>query len=135
MINQQFPLAVHLLAVLAYRGGRVDSRALAASMDTHPVVVRRLLGALRRADLVATTAGKGGGATLTRPPARVTLRDIYDAVEPPAVIPCTARRVLQRCPVSCGMKTITARLAMKADDALRRELRRTTLADLIREIR
>ena len=53
-------MAVHVLAVLAYQeGDRVTSALLASSVNTNPVIVRRLLLALQRARLVET--GKGAG--------------------------------------------------------------------------
>jgi hypothetical protein len=60
-------MAVHVLAVLAYKeGDRVTSALLAASINTNPVIVRRLLLALQRAKLVETGKGAGSGSRLSR---------------------------------------------------------------------
>ncbi len=66
MVNQQFTFAVHIMTALACAPGLMDSQTLAASVNTNPVVVRRLLLALRRAGLIETQAGKNGGARLGR---------------------------------------------------------------------
>lgn len=51
-------MAVHVMTVLAYKeGDRVTSAFLAGSVNTNPVIIRRLLLALQRARLVET--GKG----------------------------------------------------------------------------
>ena len=48
-------MAVHVLAVLAYKeGDPVTSAMLAGSINTNPVIIRRLLLALQRAKLVET---------------------------------------------------------------------------------
>jgi DNA-binding IscR family transcriptional regulator len=55
-------MAVHVLAVLAYKeGDPVTSARLAASINTNPVIVRRLLLSLQRARLVETRKGAGSG--------------------------------------------------------------------------
>jgi DNA-binding IscR family transcriptional regulator len=61
----------------------IGSQTLAASVNTNPVVVRRLLLALRRARLIETFTGKHGGARLRKRPNDISLADIYDAVESP----------------------------------------------------
>jgi DNA-binding IscR family transcriptional regulator len=58
----------------------MTSEELADSIRTNPVVVRRLLGALRRAGLVETRRGVGGGVVLARSADRITLKDAYDAI-------------------------------------------------------
>ena len=61
----RFAMAVHVLAVLAYKDGdRVTSSLLAGSVNTNPVVIRRLLLALQRAKLVETRKGAGLGSRL-----------------------------------------------------------------------
>ena len=60
-------MAVHVLAVLAYKDGdRVTSELLARSVNTNPVVIRRLLLALQEARLVETRKGAGFGSRLSR---------------------------------------------------------------------
>ena len=64
-------MAVHVLAVLAYKeGDRVTSATLAGSVNTNPVIVRRLLLSLQKARLVETCKGAGSGSRLSRSPRR-----------------------------------------------------------------
>jgi Rrf2 family protein len=136
MVNQQFAFAVHIMTVLAFtRDEIVDSKTLAASVNTNAVVVRRLLLALRRAKLIRTYAGKHGGAKLSKKPGRVTLLDIYAAVEPRSIIPVNERKAFPRCPVSCNMKRIMNRVAETAEMAVRKQLRTITLKQLVSQVR
>jgi Rrf2 family protein len=135
VVNQQFTFAVHIMTALAFSPGEViGSQTLAASVNTNPVVVRRLLLALRRARLIETFTGKHGGARLGKKPQQISLVDIYDAVEPRPVIPVNERRVLKKCHVSCNMKAIMSRVAETTEEAVRKHLRRITLAQLVRKV-
>jgi Rrf2 family protein len=74
----RFSVALHILAHLAEAGEQpTTSEVLAAHCQTHPVVVRRSLAGLREAGIVAAVKGHGGGWTLARPPATVSLREVY----------------------------------------------------------
>jgi len=136
VVNQQFTFAVHIMTALAFSPGQViGSRTLAASVNTNPVVVRRLLLALRRAGLIQTFTGKHGGARLRKRPREISLLDIYDAVEPRPVIRVNERKVFRKCPVSCNMKSVMSRVAEGAEDAVRKHLRGIILAQLVRKVR
>ncbi len=136
MVNQQFTFAVHIMTALAFSPREViGSQTLAASVNTNPVVVRRLLLALRRAGLIETFTGKHGGARLRKRPREISLLDIYDAVEPHPVIRVNERKVFKKCPVSCNMKSVMSRVAEGAEDAVRKHLRGIALAQLVRKVR
>ncbi|MBT2557045.1 Rrf2 family transcriptional regulator [Hymenobacter sp. ISL-91] len=81
-MNTRFAVATHIMAYLAHSAGQpVSSDVLAGSAGTHPVVVRRLLGTLRTAGLVRSQRGAGGGTLLARPPAAISLLDVYRAMQ------------------------------------------------------
>jgi len=113
----------------------LGSQTLAASVNTNPVVVRRLLLALRRAGLIETLAGKHGGARLRAKPERIRLVDIYDAVESRPVISVNERKVMKHCQVSCHMKSVMSSVAESTEQAVRKHLRGITLAQLVRKMR
>jgi len=82
MISSRVAVAVHVLAYMAWKRSEAQtSERIAASVNTNPVVVRRLMGALRNAGMVSVQPGVGGGATLQRDPGDITLLDVYRAVE------------------------------------------------------
>ena len=135
MVNQRFTFAVHIMTALAFAGDLVDSQTLARSVNTHPVVVRRLLQSLRRVGLVETYAGKHGGFKLAKSPARISLLAIYEAVQPQPVIAISERRASKDCRVSCNMKRIMMSVAESAEQAVRKRLHAITLQQLVREVR
>ena len=78
--SSRFSVALHLLAHLVDVPEPQTSEALAACVRTNPVVVRRTLAGLREAGLVSSSRGPGGGWSLARSAADVTLRDVYAAL-------------------------------------------------------
>ena len=63
--NSRFAVSLHILAYLVYRtGSAIPSAEIAASVDTNPVVIRRLLSALVKARLVRAQKGASGGFSL-----------------------------------------------------------------------
>ncbi|MGI9088827.1 MAG: Rrf2 family transcriptional regulator [Chthoniobacterales bacterium] len=134
MVNQQFTFAVHIMTALAFSNEVMDSKTLAASVNTNPVVVRRILLALRRAKLVETFAGTHGGAKLRKKPGQISLVEIYDAVEPRPVIAINQRKAWRHCDVSCHMKAIMSSVAKSTDEAVRKHLRRITLKQLVEKV-
>jgi Rrf2 family protein len=135
VVNQQFTFAVHIMTALAFSPGEViGSQTLAASVNTNPVVVRRLLLALRHAQLIETFTGKHGGARLRKKPREISLMDVYDAVAARPVIPVNERKAFKKCHVSCKMKSIMSGVAESTEDAVRKHLRGITLAQLVRRV-
>ena len=60
--NCRFAFAVHVLSALALAPeGALNSEQLAQTVNTNPVVIRRLLLDLREAKLIETQRGPGGG--------------------------------------------------------------------------
>jgi Rrf2 family protein len=131
-------VAIHILTLLAQGaagGAPVTSEFIAGSVNTNPVVIRRLLAALREAGLVRSQGGPGGGWTLVVPAARISLRDVYRAVEQEPLFPLHPSAPNPRCPVG---RTIQAALSAHYEEARRaveRDLARTTIAGLLEEVR
>src|SRR5258708_36815290 len=77
----RFSVAVHALALIDhFDGRRLTSESVADSVGTNASFVRRLLAMLARAEIVESSAGIAG-ARLARPAGKITLLDIYRAVD------------------------------------------------------
>ena len=57
------------------------SADIAQHAGTNPVVVRRVLGRLKEAGLLTSEKGHAGGWRLARKPGRITLADVYLALD------------------------------------------------------
>lgn len=133
--NSLLASAVQILCVIAWRGNeRVYAEQLAKSLDTNPVVVRRVLKALEGQGLVTLRPGRHGGVELLRSPDEITLEDIYKAVEPDGTLFALRERGNPRCPVSRSMQRALPALFDAADTAVNDTLRRTRLSTLVAQI-
>jgi Rrf2 family protein len=127
--------AVQMLCVIAWRGGKgANSELLAKSLNTNPVVVRRILKTLENHGLVKVRPGRHGGVELLRSPADITLEDVYKAVEPDGALFALRERGNQRCPVNNAMIRTLPSLFGTVDAAVDNVLRRTKIASLVEKI-
>jgi Rrf2 family protein len=128
----RFAMAVHVLAVLAYKeGDRVTSASLAGSVNTNPVIVRRLLLSLQKAKLVETCKGAGAGSRLSRSPRRINMAEVYRSVEDAEPFAKPARKPNTTCPVGHCILEALAKVFGSAQNAMERDLAKTTLADVM----
>ena len=135
-MNTRFAVAVHILTFLQTQQGEpATSELVASSVNTNPSLIRRLLSQLARAGLTTSQMGTGGGALLGKPADRITLLDVYRAVdEDREVIPLHAAPN-PRCPVGRNIHAVLEGRIEAAEQALQAELDRTTIADLAGDVR
>lgn len=88
-MTSEFTIGLHVLGFLTARGGQpLTSELLARTYGTSPVVLRRVLSKLRKAGLIATRRGVGGGSVLARPASEISLLDAYSALtDSPVLLP------------------------------------------------
>ncbi len=129
-------MAVHVLAVLAYHeGDRVTSTALAGSVNTNPVIIRRLLLSLQKAGLVDTCKGAGAGSRLSRSPRRINLAEVFRSVEVAESFAMLSRKPNAQCPIGQGIIDVLDRIFASAQRAMEQDLAKTTLAGVIGRVK
>jgi Rrf2 family protein len=136
-VNSRMTVAVHILSylVLASRK-RIDpitSEQIAKSVRTNPVVIRRLLGLLRKRGLVRSRRGVNAGWTLARNPAAITLLDVYNAVDDGPLFGLHASPPNPQCPIGRGLPTTLRKVYGSLEDELRRRLARTSVDEVLAE--
>jgi Rrf2 family protein len=131
----RFAFAVHVLAVLAHhREAAASSDLLARSVNTNAVVIRRILAELRRAGLVETRPGAGGGARLAEPPEAISLDAVYRALACGPSFAPHPRQPNHRCPVGRGIESVLNEVFSTAQGAFEAALSQRTLADVLEEV-
>ena len=124
-------LALHVLAHLVEAGVRpTTSEDLAAHFCTNPVVIRRSLAGLREAGLVASVKGHGGGWTIARPAAAISLGAVYAALDARGEL--TPRRVpdISGCLIEQAVDEALDGFYVEMETLLVQRLEAISLADL-----
>jgi Rrf2 family protein len=133
--NVQFSIAVHLLAGLACGCGEdMTSADLARSVNTSPSFIRRIVAKLSHAGLVETCTGKSGACWLARDAAKISLLDIYRAVDAPKAFAVHSYPSQKACFVSCHIKNALEKALGKTQKAMESALRGISLADIVTEV-
>ena len=139
-MNSRLTVASHVLGLIAFlereEGRGATSDELADSVGTNAVVIRRVLGQLKHAGLIASRRGAGGGSVLARDPRDITLRAVYEAVQDAGseLIGRHANGVGADCPVAPVIAEYLNELYVDAEEALKRTLARVTVDAMSRDV-
>lgn len=132
--------ALHSLLILTARSEPVSARDLARFQDLPERFLAKLFTRLEKAGLVVATEGVRGGFVLARPPAKISVRDVLEAVDPSRTLFACAE-IRRHCALFgaeppawsvAGMCRIHL-FMREAEGALQGLLASKTLADLGRE--
>ena len=136
MVPTRFAVAAHILLMIASDAGELrTSQRLASSINTNPVVVRRIMASLARAGLVRVRRGPGG-AELMHPPEQITLQHVWHAVHSGTrpLLPIHANPD-PRCAIGRRIQSVLGEAFLAAEQALEQSLGKATLADLLQGVR
>lgn len=134
--NSRFAIAVHTLALMAdYENKPMKSETIACFVKTNPVVIRRLLPELAKANLVETQPGASGGSRLTRKPNEISLWEIYQAVESSAAFAVHQPSTEGECSVSRNIEGVLINIQNRVDKAVWQTLRCVTLAEVLQMVK
>ena len=132
-ISSRFTIAVHILICIETfkEDYKITSDVLASSVNVNPVVIRRLLQQLKKAGIINVKRGSGG-AYIEKPLDKITLLDVYNAVE------CIDNGNLfhfhenpnSRCPVGRNIHSVLDRRLDSIQQAMEREMSSVTLQDI-----
>ena len=132
-ISSRFTIAVHILICIETfkEDYKITSDFLASSVNVNPVVIRRLLQQLKKAGIINVKRGSGG-AYIEKPLDKITLLDVYNAVE------CIDNGNLfhfhenpnSRCPVGRNIHSVLYRRLDSIQQAMEREMSSVTLQDI-----
>ncbi|MBN1685130.1 MAG: Rrf2 family transcriptional regulator [Spirochaetales bacterium] len=87
----RYGLRAVLKLTVSDRGKPISIRELSESEDISPEFLEQIFFKLRKAGIIKSTRGPGGGFQLDKSPDQITVKDIFDAVgEEISLTPCTS---------------------------------------------
>lgn len=132
-ISTRFSIAIHVLSCLMVFKDKfkLTSDFLAKSTNVNPVIIRKILGQLKNAEIIKINRGSGG-ASIIKPLNEITLLDVYKATE------CVEHGKLfdfhenpnALCPIGKNIHKVIDNKLLRAQEALENELSKVTLANL-----
>lgn len=129
-------MAVHVMTLMAWSGEEpLKSDQVADSVNTNPVVIRRMLCDLAEAGLVVSQTGSLGGSRLVGDPSQTTLLDIYQALEYPGVFSLNRQRPSRECPVGVNIETVLGDVMSEVDSAVEGVLAKITISDMVQRLK
>ncbi|HEX8494342.1 MAG TPA: Rrf2 family transcriptional regulator [Pyrinomonadaceae bacterium] len=133
--SSRFAVAIHVLTLMARAGDEpLKSEQVAKSVNTNPVVIRRLLCALARAQLVTSQTGAAGGSKLARPPRRITLLEVYEAIGAGEIFSLHRQPPDRRCFVGMNIETVLGGVLEEVGTAVESVLGKITIANVLERL-
>ncbi len=129
--DSRLSVALHVLLHMSEAPGTLTSEALAPMLKMNAVVLRRTLGALRDANIVRSEKGHGGGWTLARDLASVTLGEVYAALGTETLFGIGLRDAKTQCPIEQAVNTVVEDAMADARAALVARLGQKSVADVL----
>jgi Rrf2 family protein len=131
--NLRFAISVHALALLASSRDPLTSEAIAMSVNTNPVVVRRTMASLREHGLVESKPGKNGGWRLLREPSQIHLCEVYRSLGQEDVL-AIHPRPNKDCRIGGQIKDTLMVVFADAQVQMENTLDRYTIADVLNDV-
>ena len=133
--NLRFSVALHILTLLAAKGtGLLTSEEIASSVDTNPVVIRRVMASLRESGLVESRPGVNGGWKLSKSAASISLCSVFDSVQEDGLLSMHAHPN-PHCPIGGHIRDSLQDVFAEAEKALHSSLSKRTVADVLADVR
>ena len=132
-ITSRFTVALHIFTCVEIFKDeyKVTSDFLAGSINTNPVLIRKILTQLKAAGLITVARGTGGIA-VTRPLSEITFYDVYQAIEPVenGDLFHFHENPNPKCPVGRNIHALLDNKLKAIQGAMEDEMKKYTLEDL-----
>lgn len=133
MYSTKLSVSIHILSVIALMEQQpVTSEYIASSINTNPVLVRRLMSRLKKARLIKTST-KLGVTGLTKKAEEISLLEVFLAVEDHRDLFSIHSDTNPGCPVGAKIEGTLKHLYDNIQTTTEDKLSAITLADIIKD--
>lgn len=132
-ISSRFSIAVHILTLVAVTPSEMcTGDFIAGSVNTNPVIIRKIMGLLKKAGFIEVRPGVGG-ASLVKELEEISLLDVYRAVEvaDDADLFSFHNHPNPACPVGANIESVLRGELLAAQAAMEQRLAQVTLKQLV----
>ncbi len=135
MYSSKLSVSIHVLSLIALMGDHpLTSEYIASSINTNPVLIRRLMSRLKRAKLIKTST-KLGVIGLAKEEEDITLLDIFLAVEDNRNLFGIHNNTNQNCPVGAKIESTLKDLYDNIQNVTEKKLSDIALADITKDFK
>lgn len=129
-MSTKLSVAVHILSLLDIEAdNHLTSTQIAGSVNTNPVVIRRIMGQLKKANLIESYVGKKSNK-LSKLPSEITLLDVYLAVHEDELPFGIHQNTEINCVVGSQIQDVLETTYQKIQSEMMDSLKKVTLADI-----
>ncbi|MCM3028150.1 Rrf2 family transcriptional regulator [Bacillus safensis] len=132
MLNTRLSVAIHILSLVS-SDATLSSEEISGSVNTNPVVIRRISSDLKKAGILTSKVGIRG-SSLTRDPSEITLFDIYTAVHLEKELFSIHNNPNPKCHVGEKIQDTLNTTFDSVQKAMENELKSKTLQDVINHL-
>jgi Rrf2 family protein len=132
--NSRISVAIHSVLHLSMAGKPVTSEELGRCQNTNPVLIRRILGDLKKAGIVDSEKGHGGGWIALKSPATTSFQDILQALQDSLLPKPIKLEKSENCLIMKALCTTMDEFLEEADSMLSKKLAKISIQDLIDQI-
>lgn len=130
MYSSKLSVSIHILCMVARGTCPVTSDRIAGSIGTNPVLVRRLMSKLKAAGILNVQT-RLGATSLAQSPEKISLLEVFRAVEPHRSLFDIHTGVNMDCPVGAHIGGILRQLYGGMQKGLEGRLDQVRLSDLL----
>ncbi|MGT2910791.1 Rrf2 family transcriptional regulator [Streptococcus cameli] len=134
-MDTKFSVALHILAMISESQKTLSSQALAESVGTNASYIRKVIGLLKGAGLIASHQGKVG-YQLTKAISEISLLEVYYATQEVSQIKLfqVHQSPNEDCPVGRHIDKALTPVFSDIEAALTKQLKGHSLADVIQNL-
>lgn len=131
-INQSFAVAMQAISVISFSAPEaVSAKFISEQISIHPVVIRRVLTKLVTSQILNSIQGANGGYSLTRAAHKISLQNIYIAVQQQGVFVSNNAVPKANCQDGLLIESVLENVYEQADMAIEKIFNNISLEDIL----
>lgn len=135
MANNRLSDLIHILVYIEmHNSDKLTSELIASSLNTNPSLTRRMMGQLRKANLLETTQG-AACPKLKRDPSEITIFDVYMATCPDSPLLKVDQNTSKECQVGHVIPTVLNKYYLEIQSTTEAKMRKVTIADIADDVK